>query len=206
MNALVNTRPNDGEDFDTNGNDTGLKYKQHKYFVPYDNLLFRTSQQWPRDEDEDGTGILCPEWAIPAWYDWTTSTWSGNLLYPVQNPYNPLNHLSYSNYHIFRVKPTDMTENPSWKPWMRRIAKNWYDENSFWWSSIQPIGNTDYLGNFNSGTSIWGNGTAFDNDKGADNAEVEAYPLRRYYYFSVFHNLSPAETLKRILGYKTGLI
>jgi hypothetical protein len=206
MNELFNSRENNQEDFDTNGNGTGLEYYQHKYFIPYDNLLFRTGQQWPRDENEDGTEILCPDWAIPSSWDWASSAWSGMLIYPVQPAYNPNGYKTFSNYHVFRISPVDMQTSPQWERWIRRVPKQWNDDNTFWWSTIQPVGNQDYLGFFNPGNTINGDQSPFNNDKGANNAEVKAYPMRRYYYFSVYHNLSPAETIKRMLGYKTNLI
>jgi|TARA_R110001592_G_scaffold142987_3_gene365410 hypothetical protein len=195
MNAPLSTRENNEEDFDTNGDGTGIQFTQHKYFAPYDNLLLRTSQQWPRDEGEDGSDILCPESTIPMTYDWVSSNWYNNLMYPVQVTYNPNGYLTFSNYHVFKVSPPIMSENALWTPWIRRVPKEWYDNNTFWWSTIQP-----------GPLTVIGDTNAFNNDKGGNNAVVDAYPKRKYYFFSCFYNLSPAEKLKRILGYKTGLI
>tara|TARA_R110002012_G_scaffold75383_2_gene190514 strand:+ start:25095 stop:28925 length:3831 start_codon:yes stop_codon:yes gene_type:complete len=203
MDEGFTTRETNHEDFDTNGNGTGVSFIQHKYFAPYDNLLFRTGQQWPRDLDEDGTELLALETTIPGWYDWTSSAWYGNLLYPVQPLYNPNGYKTYSNYHVFRYAPTDMDTSASWKPWLRRVPKEWYDTNTFWWSSLQVVQTTAWTG---FQTSPWSVGNNFNNDKGADNTAVRAYPYRGYYFFSLYHNLSPAEKIKRILGYKTGLI
>jgi len=203
MNTPFSTRDNNQEDFDTNGDGTGRQYTQHKYFAPYDNLLFRTGQQWPRDNNEDGTDILCPETSIPGSWDWTSSNWYTNLMYPVQNTYNPSGYLTFSNYHVFEVVPTASSESAQWGEWIRRVPKVWHATNTFWWSTIQPVPTTSYTGLL---TTPLGDGNPFDNQKGASNAQVSAYPMRKYYYFSVYYNLSPATTLKKILGYNTGLI
>ena len=203
FNGPFTSRENDYEDFDTLGNGNGATYLQHKYFAPYDNLLFRVGQQWPRDEEEDGTEILCPENTIPGYYDWSLSTWNGQLVYPVSATYNPLGNDSFSNWHVFRNDT--ITFNPEWKPWIRRVPYQWNlnPANNFWWSNIQPVPNTGYNGLFNN---PWGDGNSFNNDRGADNAYVKAYPTRGYYLFNLYLNLSPAEQIKRILGYKTGLM
>ena len=203
MEDLLNTRVNNQEDFDTNQDGTGVAYVQHKYFAPYDNLLFRTGQQWPRDLEEDGTNILADETSIPGWYAWISSIWYGNLVYPVQPAYNPNGYNAYSNYHVYRYEPASLSENASWKPWIKRVPHQWYQDNTFWWSTLQPVPTTAWTG---LQTSPWSSGSNFDNTKGADNTVVRAYPYRGYYFFSLYFNLSPAEKIKRILGYKTGLI
>ena len=189
--------------FDTNGDGTGQQYNQKKYFTPYDNLLFRVGQQWPRDEGEDGTTILAEESAIPMWYSWTLGSWNipSNWIYPT-NLNNPTNNYSISNHNIYTSVPSSLSEDPGWREWVRRVPHGWYGNNTFWWDNVVP---TETILDNGVVTSPWGLGSSFNNDMGASNIDFNAYPIRRYYLFGLYNNLNPIDKVKKLLGYNTNL-
>ena len=151
------------------------------------------------------------------------------LLYPVQPSYiGTTNNLIESNYNVFRYNIQGFSQGgsewpgqwPEWYSWIRPVPKNWYETSSFWWKTI-PTLSTEYKEldgqtvGFFSPTTPWvstPNVLTFTNDMGTQRTEeigkkgwnetvLNAYPLRKYYYFGLKKNRPTAlDQLKDTLG------
>ena len=168
----------------------GLEFLQNKYFALYDNLEFRTNQQYPRETLGNDYNGFFPNTSnyINSW-DWTSSNWTWyGWSYPMSNtllttsvPGNPVE----SRYHIYRRDngPNNYAY-PRWLPWERGVPIKWYNDNTFWWRDVIPESHPDPASPGNS-TNPWLT-TPYNPDMStSDNTVLNAYPIRKYYFFGM---------------------
>tara|TARA_R110001583_G_scaffold4356_10_gene25365 strand:+ start:9011 stop:13603 length:4593 start_codon:yes stop_codon:yes gene_type:complete len=179
----------------------GIEYFQNKYFALYDNLQFRTAQQYPVETTIGNYTKLFPQISymssnpVSSWWDWLSSAWqSYGFSYPMASQFqvlpSPINNKSLSRYHVFRetANPSTGYNHPRWVAWMRMIPKGWYDDNTFWWRDIQQESvpdPTDPSGGTYT-TPWYPVASTYDNNQGVGGTPyVDAWPLRKYYYFGI---------------------
>ena len=173
----------------------GIEYFQNKYFALYDNLQFRTAQQYPVETTIGNYSSVFPQYSfVSTNWDWSNSVWKNyGLTYPMNtsdfSPPGTGSNKSLSRYHVYREDAQPFGyEHPRWVAWMRMIPKNWYDNNNFWWKDIQQKSQpdpTDPSGG--SYTSPWYSiGTKYDNNQGVGGTPfLDSWPIRKYYYFGL---------------------
>ena len=169
----------------------GLEFLQNKYFALYDNLEFRTNQQYPREtlpSVGDYNGFFPPKSNMISSWDWLSSAWYNyGWSYPMSSNFyttfngNPVE----SRYHLYRRSdgPNDYSY-PRWVPWERAVPIKWYEENTFWWKDIVTTQHDD-PSDPGTLTNPWLPGP-YDPDMSAqDNTLVNAFPVRKYYFFGI---------------------
>ena len=163
-------------------------------------------------------------------WDWVNGgNWGSGpprLVYPVQAPYySTAGNLIESNYHVFKYDVQGCNnsgayfpgEKAWWNSWLRPIPQSWYETTSFWWKDIRSL-STEYkeLDGITPGsqspTAPHSPGRSFDNDygtqrthhigvKGWSETNLNAYPMRKYYYFGLKKSRwTSLDELKDVLG------
>jgi hypothetical protein len=167
---------------------------------------------------------------IPVSWDWMNGgNWgagTGKLIYPVQTPYyTTAGNLVESNYNVFRYDVQGFSQGgvvfpgvyPRWYNWLRPMPESWYSTNTFWWKDLYAL-STEYKeldgetpGTY-SPTTPWSAGETYTNDYGTQKTQevgrsgwsttnLNAYPIRKYYYFGIRKNRWTAlDELKDVLG------
>jgi len=186
-------------------NSGGIEYFQNKYFALYDNLQFRTAQQYPVETTIGDYSGLFPQYSdmsnsspIP---EYSSSIWNNyGVTYPMSATYQVVptstSNKSLSRYHIFRndVQPFAYTH-PRWVAWMRIIPKGWYDNNTFWWKNIQQesVPDPEDASGASYTTPWYPIASTYDNNQGGGGTPfLDAWPIRKYYYFGLSKNTPTA--------------